>query len=137
MDPAVETFWNFGIDVGALADKAAEGRLDVGGWTAKPVVKVKMAKGRIQIVPPHQADDAAAKPNAFGIAGGSIYQFRRLGEFIDLLGFLGTFAGGALLAGLGVGILRLRDARGNQQRPRAKGGGNTTRSEKGHGLLVC
>ena len=57
-----------GIDV-ALADQAAERRLDMAARAAEAVVEVEMAEGGIEIVAPEQVDHAPAQPDAFRIAG--------------------------------------------------------------------
>ena len=61
----------------------------MGARTAEAVVKVEMAKGGIEIVAPQQADDAAAEPDAFGIARRPGERMLRFGKFIDLLGLFG------------------------------------------------
>jgi hypothetical protein len=66
----------------------------MGAWAAEAVVKVEVAKGRIEVVAPEQVNDAAAKPDAFRIAGRAIQDPRRFGNFIDLfLGFLNRVGG--------------------------------------------
>ncbi len=68
----------------AEAGDAAERRLDVAAGAAEPVVEIEMAEGGVEIVPPHQADHAAAEPDAFGIAGRTVDGLGGLGEFVDL-----------------------------------------------------
>ena len=51
---------------------------------AEPVVEIEVAEGGIEIVEPHQADDAPAEPDAFGIAGRTVDGLGRLGEFVGL-----------------------------------------------------
>ncbi len=69
---------------GAEAGEAAERRLDVAARAAEAVVQVEMAERGIEVVAPHQADHAAAEPDAFRIAGRAVDGLRGLGEFIDL-----------------------------------------------------
>ena len=70
---------------------------------AEPVVEVEVAERGIEVVPPHQADHAAAEPDAFGIAGRAVDGLRGLDEFVGLalvvLGGVGGI-GGRRLAGL-------------------------------------
>jgi len=69
---------------------------------AKPVIEVKMAERGIEIVAPQEADNPAAEPDAFGIAGRSVQDVLGLGEFIDFLGLFGGVLArrGLLLGGL-------------------------------------
>src|SRR6185437_7176631 len=58
--------------------------------------------GGVEVVPPQQADDAAAQPDAFRIAGRSGEQARRLRALVDaLLAFFGGVGGRLLLFGRG------------------------------------
>jgi hypothetical protein len=50
--------------------------------TAKPVVKVEMAKRRVEVVAPHQDYDPATKPDAFRISSGAADGLLRLDEFV-------------------------------------------------------
>jgi len=58
--------------------------------TAKPIVKVEMAKRGIEIVAPHQNHHPATKPDAFGVSGRAVDGLRRFDEFV---GFALTFLG--------------------------------------------
>ena len=88
-----------GVDV-ALAHQAAESGLDMGARAAKPVVKVEMAEGGVEVVPPEQADHPAAEPDAFRVAGRAGQQARGFGDLVDLLlAFLGGFGGRFLSSG--------------------------------------
>src|SRR6185312_10932273 len=69
-----------------MQDQAAERGLDMAGRTAEPVVQIEVAKRRLDIVAPQQADDAAAEPDAFRIAGRSVHGLLDLGILLDLLG---------------------------------------------------
>src|SRR5215510_6589314 len=100
MHPPVEGVGGLGIDI-ALPDDAAEGRLDVAGRAAEPVVQVEMAEGGIEIVAPEQADHPPAEPDAFRAAGGTAQKLLGLGKFVDLLWrILGLAAGGGLVGRL-------------------------------------
>jgi hypothetical protein len=109
MHPSVEALGRFRVDIGALADDAAECGLDMGSGTTETVVKIEMAEGCIHVIPPHQADHPPTKPDAFGIAGGPVYQSGGFGEFVDLalgvFGGIGRLRGGRLVTALGVGVL--------------------------------
>ena len=52
--------------------------------TGKPIAEVQHASPADERVPPHQADHAAAEPDAFRIAGRAVDGLGGLGEFIDL-----------------------------------------------------
>jgi hypothetical protein len=105
MDAAVQGLRNFGIEI-AMPDDATESRLDMRARTPKAVIEVEMAKGRVQVVTPEQADNAPAQPDAFGVPGRAADEPLRLGKLVDFLNFLGiVFALGALVGGLGVPTL--------------------------------
>ena len=77
---------------------------------AETVIEVEVAEGGIEVVAPHQADHAAAEPDAFGIAGRAVDGLRGLGEFVGLaLVFLGGVGvgGGVLALVLGMGVAAL------------------------------
>ena len=78
-----------GIDR-AEAHQTTKRRLDVTARATKPVIKIEMAKGGVEIVAPHQDHDPAAKPNAFRVSGRTIDGLRCLNEFV---GFALTFLG--------------------------------------------
>jgi hypothetical protein len=147
MHPGVEALGYFGIDIGALADDAAEGRLDMGPRAAKPVVKVEVAEGGVHVVAPHQSDHPAAEPDAFRVAGRPVYQPSSLGELVDLalgiLGGIGRLGGGWLVAALAVAALG-ESGQGRKHRSRRDEGGEIETHEEGHGgpvefgsLLFC
>jgi len=73
---------HLGIDLSAKPGQAAERRLDVAAGAAEPVIEIKMPKGGIEIVPPHQAHHATAEPNAFRVSGRAIDGLRRFNEFV-------------------------------------------------------
>lgn len=51
--------------------QATKRRLDVSRRTAETVIEIEMAERGVDIVAPDQADNAPAKPDAFGIARGA------------------------------------------------------------------
>jgi hypothetical protein len=136
MHPGVEALGYFRIDIGALADNAAEGRLDMGSGTAEPVVKVEVAEGGVHVIPPHQSDHPAAEPDAFRVAGRPIYQPSGLGELVNLalgiLGGIGRLGGGWLVAALGVAALG-ESGQGRKHTSRRDEGAETETHEEGHG----
>lgn len=95
MDPAVQRFGDLVVDLAAEPDQTAERRLDVAAGAAETIVKIEVAEGGVEVVAPHQADHAAAKPDAFRIAGGAVDRLGRFDEFVRLaLAFLGGGFGG-------------------------------------------
>ena len=52
MDPSVEAIGGFGINCIGMQNQAAECHLDMAARTAETVIKVEVAKGRVQIVAP-------------------------------------------------------------------------------------
>src|SRR5665647_3315955 len=114
MDPAVQRFLGLGIDV-SLPDQAAESGLDMGARAAETIVKIEMAEGGVEVVPPQQADHAAAEPDAFRVAGGAGQQPGRFGDLIDLLlAFLGSI-GGRLLRLRRLAVAALGERRGGHE----------------------
>ena len=78
--------------------------------TAEPVVEIEVAKGGIEIVDPHQTDDAAAEPDAFRVPGGAV---EGLGG-LDKLGCLALIVLGGVGRGIGGGLARLIAALGER-----------------------
>src|SRR5579862_9550468 len=64
IDPPVEAVGRLRVDAVGMQDQAAERRLDMTRRTAEPVVEIEVAKCRLDIVAPQQADHAAAEPDA-------------------------------------------------------------------------
>ncbi len=93
------------VDLRTKSGQAAERGLDMPAGAAEPVVKIEVTKGGIEIVAPHQANDAPAKPDTFRVSGGTIDHLRRFNELIRLvlavLGGIGRT--GCRLAGLILG----------------------------------
>src|SRR5262245_45655357 len=69
MHPRVELVSRLGIIDCAVLEHAAEGRLDVVGRAAEPVVEIEMSEGGIEVVVIQQPDYAAAEPDAFPVGG--------------------------------------------------------------------
>lgn len=90
MDAAVEAVCNFRIDQRSEFDKTAERRLHMTAGAAELVVEIEVTERGVEIVAPHQHHDAAAKPDAFGIASRTIDRLGRLDKFV---GFLLAFTG--------------------------------------------
>jgi hypothetical protein len=93
MNPVVQAPLDLVVNLDAKSGQAPEGRLDMAARTAKPVVQVEVAKGGVEVVTPHQADDAAAQPDTFGVPG----------RTIDGLGCFSEFIGPALVIPRGIG----------------------------------
>ena len=118
MDAPVEAIGGFGINRIGVQNQAAERHLDMATRTAKAVIEVEVAKRRVQIVAPKQADYPAAEPDAFRVAGRPVQDMLRFGEFIDFLGFFGAifggvfsalfWRGGLLIGRFGIAVLRKR-----------------------------
>src|SRR4029079_4757309 len=78
----------------AEAGQAAERRLDMAAGAAEAVVEVEMAKGGIEVIPPHQPDHAPAEPNAFGIAGRAVDGLGGFRKLVSAALVLGGVLGG-------------------------------------------
>jgi hypothetical protein len=72
---------------------------------AKPVVKIEVAESGIEVIKPHQAYDAAAKPNAFRVACGAV---DGLCGFSELIGLALAVLGGICRRGLFALVLSAR-----------------------------
>lgn len=82
MDATGQAFRRLRIE-SALLHHAAEGRLDVGGRAAEPVVHVEMPERGIEVIAPHQVHDPASEPDALRITGSPVQGLGGFGEFID------------------------------------------------------
>ena len=86
------------VDLRAESGQAAKRRLDMSARTAEPVIEIEMAKGGVEIIPPHQAHHATAEPDAFRVAGGAVDGLGGFDEFVGLalavLGGIGGIGGG-------------------------------------------
>jgi hypothetical protein len=108
VDAAVQRLGNLRVDLGAEPGQATERRLDVAAGATETVVEIEVAKCGVEVVEPHQAHDAAAEPDAFGIAGRAAEGLRGFDEFVGLaLIFLGGIRGLGRIAGGGFGLLIL------------------------------
>src|SRR5262249_53945610 len=81
MDAVIEAPWHLVVDLAPEPGQAAEARLDMAARAAEAVIEVEMAEGSIEVVQPHQADHAAAEPDAFRIAGRAVNGLLGLDEF--------------------------------------------------------
>ena len=136
MDPGVEALGRFWIDINALADDAAECRLDMGAGAAEAVIKVEMAKGSVHVVPPHQTHHPAAKPDTFRVAGRAGHETRGFGKFVDLtlgvLGGVGRLDRRRLVAAFGIAALSV-GMLGSKHRRRREKDGEAETQQDGHG----
>jgi hypothetical protein len=100
MNAIAEAPWHLVIDLRAESGQTTKRRLDVSARTAEPVVEIEMSKGGVEIVPPHQAHDATAEPDAFRVPGGAIDGLGGFHEFVGLalavLAGIGRIGGGRL-----------------------------------------
>jgi hypothetical protein len=113
VNTVVQALLYFVVDLGTKSGQAAERRLDVPAGATEPVVKIEMAKGGIEVVAPHQPNDAPPKPNAFRVSGRTVDRLRRLNEFIGfalaVLGGIGRTRGRLAGLVLGGGVPALGD----------------------------
>lgn len=82
MNLVIQAFLHLVVDLGAKASQAAEGRLNMAAGTAKAVIKIEVAKSRVEVVAPHQPHDAPSKPDTFRVAGRTVDRLRGFSEFI-------------------------------------------------------
>jgi hypothetical protein len=118
VNTVVQALLYFVVDLRAKSGQTSERGLDVPARAAEAVVKIEMAKGGIEIVAPHQTDDAPAKPNTFRVSRRTVDRLRRLNEFVGLA--LAVFAGigriGGRLAGLILGRVSALGGRASDTR---------------------
>ena len=102
VNPVIQALLYLVVDLCTKSGQTAERGLDMAARAAEPIVEIKMAKGGVEVVAPHQANHASAEPNAFGVTRRTVDRLRRLGEFIRpalaVLGGIGRVCG--RLAGL-------------------------------------
>ena len=80
------------VDV-ALPHDAAEADLDMLARATEPMIQFEVTERRIEVVFPHQADRALAKPDAFAPASGAGHSVARFGDIVaTTCGVLGGFA---------------------------------------------
>jgi len=82
MDPIIKALLHLVIDLRAKPGQATESGLDMPAGAAETVIKVEVAKGGIEIVAPHQANDTAAEPDTFRVTGGAVDRLRGFRKFI-------------------------------------------------------
>jgi hypothetical protein len=132
VNPVVQALLHLVVDLRAKSGQAPERGLNMSAGAAEPVVKIEMAKGGVQVVAPHQANDAPAKPNTFRVSGGTVDRLRRFDEFIGpalaVLGGIGRTGGS--LAGLirGGGGAALGDRASDTDDECKPGGGKVTQN---------
>jgi len=98
-----------------MKQEAAERSLDMGAGATETIVQVEVAKRRVQIVAPKQADDPPAEPDTFRIALRTIQRFPGFSKLIDLLRLL---VGGRGLVG-GLGVVALGESSRGKDRSRS------------------
>ena len=89
---------------------------------AEPVVEIEVPERGVEVVAPHQADHAAAEPDAFGVSARAVDGLGRLDEFVGLalvvLGGVGGIGGRRLawlILGVGAAALGKRASRSDQE----------------------
>ena len=113
IDPAdvnviAQAVGNLVVDLVGESRQAAKGRLDVSARAAESVVEIEVTEGGVEIVDPDELHHAAAEPDAFRVAGGTVDRALGFDELVDLvLAFLGGLglAGGGFFALLFLGLL--------------------------------
>src|SRR5580698_5472228 len=84
MNPVVQALLHLVVDLAAKTGQAAEGCLHMPTRAAKTVVEVEVAKGRVEVIAPHQADHTSAEPYTFGITGWAVDGLGGFGKFVRL-----------------------------------------------------
>ena len=84
MNAAVKRLRHLGVDLPAETGQTSKRGLDMAARTAEPVVEIEVTKGGIEIIEPHQAHDAAAKPDALRVSSRTVDGLRRFDEFVSL-----------------------------------------------------
>ncbi len=87
-----------------MENQAAEARLNMARRAAESIVKIEMAESGFNIVPPEQAHDSAAQPDAFGIAGRTGEHALGFGIFVEFVQLVLARRGG-LIGWLAIGAL--------------------------------
>jgi hypothetical protein len=104
VNPSVPRIWSFTIDV-PLPDNATEGRLNVAGWTAESLVKVKMTEGGLEIVAPQEAEHTGSKPKTFGVCGRTAKDLLGLDVYVDLAAVCASITYGGAVGSFRTDIL--------------------------------
>ena len=98
MNTIVQALLYLVVDLRTKPGQAAERGLDMPARAAEAVVKVEMAKSSVEVVAPHQADDAPAEPDTFRVARRTVNRLSGFSEFVRLalvfLGGIGRIGGG-------------------------------------------
>jgi hypothetical protein len=100
--------------------------------TPEAIVEVDVAERRIEVVAPQQVDDAAAEPDAFGIAGRAVEDAGGFGELVRLLLGSGALP---LLFLLGV-VLGARHAGGVRRQAQKRSCASETQPGKSAGMMM-
>src|SRR5262249_42624039 len=117
MNARRERLGHFRIDV-ALPDHTAERHLHVTAGAAEAIIEIEMPESGVEVGAPEEIHDAAAEPDAFGVAGGA---GQRLGGFLELVDLLLAFLrlvlrGLLFLSRFRIAALRRgRESKGQQQ----------------------
>ena len=140
MNSIVEAARYLVVDLGPEPGQAAEAGLDMAAGAAKAVIEVEVPERRIEVVQPHQANHAAAQPDAFGVAARAVDGLLGFDEFgclafVVLDGFSRLVVGGILaLLVLGRRIAALgKGAAGPDQDGQGKGQG---KGQRGRGKVT-
>jgi hypothetical protein len=121
---AVKRICDLGIDLATKPRQTAERRLDVAARTPETVIEVEVTERGVEVIEPHQAHDAAAQPDAFGIARRAVEGLGGFDEFVGLalivlgrIGRRGTAVSGFGLLILGMGLAALGKSASGADRP--------------------
>jgi hypothetical protein len=129
MNTTAQAVRRFRVDR-AKTDQASKCRLDVTAGAAEPVIQIEVTERGVQIVAPHQDDDAPAKPDAFRVSSRAAERLRRLNEFIGLALIVfcrvGRSAGGRFALILSAEIAALRNGAADTDQQRKSGRGKAT-----------
>jgi hypothetical protein len=135
VNPPVQRIWSFTIDV-PLPDNAAKGHLNVAGWTAEPLVKVKSSEGGIEIVAPQVADHTGSKPKTFGVCGRTAKELLGLDVYVNLAATGASITNGAAVGSFWTDILGNGTLVGPTQKGHAEEGDGNTQTTEVH-ILTC
>jgi hypothetical protein len=105
MDAPAQAIGHLGVDR-SEAHQATKSRLDMATGATEPVIKIEVAECGVEVVAPHQNNNASAEPNAFGVSGRAVNGLRGFHEFIGFaLIVLGGIGGGGGICRFGRLIL--------------------------------
>jgi hypothetical protein len=131
----VQRIWSFTVDV-PLPDNAAEGHLNVAGWTAEPLVKVEMTEGGIEILAPQQADHTGSNPKTFGVCGRTAKDLLGLDVCVNLAAVGASITYGGAVESFWTDILGNGTLVGPAQNCHAQEGDGNTQATEVH-VLTC